>query len=145
MYSSLFGPASEKLDSFIDLSTTLYLCYTEEGSHLPQRMKFLRVQVLLEFGAEVDAADANENTALHYAAGYGQADGVRLLLKQYVVLWCTSCVMPLSVLGLAVDLRCLQRTTSQATVPSHCCVCAAAMQTLMQRTRMAKQVKRLPY
>lgn len=39
-------------------------------------------QVLLEFKAEVDVADTNDNTALHYAAGYGQADGVKLLLKQ---------------------------------------------------------------
>ena len=38
--------------------------------------------MLLEAGAAVDAADNNSNTALHYAAGYGQDEGVALLLKQ---------------------------------------------------------------
>lgn len=78
-------------------------------------MKLLRIQVLLEFGAEVDAADANLNTALHYAAGYGQADGVRLLLKQCVVLWCTSCVPQLSASGHAVQLRCVHRLVAALT------------------------------
>jgi ankyrin repeat protein len=41
--------------------------------------------VLLSFGADVNASDNNKNTALHYAAGYGQDDGVKLLLKQCVV------------------------------------------------------------
>ena len=45
-------------------------------------------EVLLEAGASVDAADNNQNTALHYAAGYGQDDGVALLLKQCVALPC---------------------------------------------------------
>ena len=43
------------------------------------------VQVLLSFGADVNASDNNKNTALHYAAGYGQDDGVKLLLKQCAV------------------------------------------------------------
>jgi ankyrin repeat protein len=42
------------------------------------------IQVLLSFGADVDASDNNKNTALHYAAGYGQDEGVKLLLKQCV-------------------------------------------------------------
>jgi len=37
--------------------------------------------VLLGHGAAVDAADNNQNTALHYAAGYGQDEGVALLLQ----------------------------------------------------------------
>ena len=41
--------------------------------------------MLLSFGADVNASDNNKNTALHYAAGYGQDDGVKLLLKQCVI------------------------------------------------------------
>jgi ankyrin repeat protein len=33
-------------------------------------------------GAKVDLVDNNKNTALHYAAGYGQADSVKLLLDR---------------------------------------------------------------
>lgn len=32
--------------------------------------------------AKLDAVDANQNTALHYAAGYGQAESVKLLLER---------------------------------------------------------------
>lgn len=39
-----------------------------------------RSQVLLEAGASPNVGDNNNNTALHYAAGYGQADIVKLLL-----------------------------------------------------------------
>jgi Ankyrin repeats (many copies) len=49
------------------------------------RLPGAAVQVLLSFGADVNASDNNKNTALHYAAGYGQDDGVKLLLKQCVV------------------------------------------------------------
>lgn len=38
-------------------------------------------EVLLEAGAAVDALDKNNNTALHYAAGYGREECVELLLK----------------------------------------------------------------
>lgn len=38
-------------------------------------------EVLLEAGAGVDALDKNNNTALHYAAGYGRDECVELLLK----------------------------------------------------------------
>jgi len=38
-------------------------------------------EVLLEAGAAVDALDKNNNTALHYAAGYGRDECVELLLK----------------------------------------------------------------
>lgn len=38
------------------------------------------LQTLLEKGANANAKDKNNNTALHYAAGYGQADMVKLLL-----------------------------------------------------------------
>lgn len=31
-------------------------------------------------GAKLDLTDNNQNTALHYAAGYGQAESVRLLV-----------------------------------------------------------------
>lgn len=37
--------------------------------------------VLLKAGAGVDALDKNKNTALHYAAGYGRKECVKLLLK----------------------------------------------------------------
>jgi ankyrin repeat protein len=30
----------------------------------------------------VDLLDANKNTPLHYAAGYGQAESVKLLLER---------------------------------------------------------------
>jgi hypothetical protein len=36
----------------------------------------------MEAGAKLDAKDANSNTALHYAAGYGQAESVKLLLEK---------------------------------------------------------------
>lgn len=39
-------------------------------------------QVLLDHSADVDALDKNKNTALHYAAGYGQDVCVELLLKR---------------------------------------------------------------
>jgi ankyrin repeat protein len=38
-------------------------------------------EVLLEAGAAVDALDKNNNTPLHYAAGYGRKECVELLLK----------------------------------------------------------------
>ena len=41
------------------------------------------VDVLLQAKANLDAVDHNKNTALHYAAGYGQPEVVELLLKQY--------------------------------------------------------------
>lgn len=41
-----------------------------------------RVQVLLEAGADVNAVDANENTSLHYAAGYGNQEAAKLLLEK---------------------------------------------------------------
>ncbi len=59
-----------------------------------REMDNVRAQVLLSFGADVDASDNNKNTALHYAAGYGQSQGVELLLKQ--------CVCPRFVLGRSV-------------------------------------------
>ena len=39
-------------------------------------------QVLLEAGADVNALDVNENTALHYAAGYGNMDSAQLLMDK---------------------------------------------------------------
>ena len=33
-------------------------------------------------GAKVDLLDNNKNTALHYAAGYGQAESVKMLLER---------------------------------------------------------------
>ncbi len=36
----------------------------------------------MEASAKLDAKDANSNTALHYAAGYGQAEAVKLLLEK---------------------------------------------------------------
>lgn len=39
-------------------------------------------KLLIEAGAKLDLVDNNKNTALHYAAGYGQADGVKLLLER---------------------------------------------------------------
>ncbi len=36
--------------------------------------------MLLAHKASVTATDKNKNTALHYAAGYGQAESVQLLL-----------------------------------------------------------------
>ena len=38
-------------------------------------------EALLEAGVSIDAVDKNKNTALHYAAGYGTQDCVKLLLK----------------------------------------------------------------
>jgi ankyrin repeat protein len=35
--------------------------------------------------AKLDAVDTNQNTALHYAAGYGQVESVKILLKRCVV------------------------------------------------------------
>ena len=40
------------------------------------------VRALLGAGADANAIDHNKNTALHYAAGYGQAECVGLLIKQ---------------------------------------------------------------
>ena len=40
------------------------------------------MQVLLEAGADVDALDSNENTALHYAAGYGNVEAATLLMDK---------------------------------------------------------------
>lgn len=41
-------------------------------------------QVLLEAGADANAVDANDNTALHYAAGYGNLEAAQLLLDKCV-------------------------------------------------------------
>ena len=40
------------------------------------------VQALLEAGADANSKDDNENTALHYAAGYGNVPAATLLLEQ---------------------------------------------------------------
>jgi ankyrin repeat protein len=40
------------------------------------------VHALLDAGADMNAVDHNKNTSLHYAAGYGQAECVALLLKK---------------------------------------------------------------
>ncbi len=39
-------------------------------------------KLLIEAKANVDIKDSNQNTPLHYAAGYGQADSVKLLLDR---------------------------------------------------------------
>ena len=39
-------------------------------------------QALLDAGAAVDALDGNQNSALHYAAGYGNIEAARLLLDK---------------------------------------------------------------
>lgn len=39
-------------------------------------------KALIAAGASVDLLDANKNTPLHYAAGYGQAESVKLLLER---------------------------------------------------------------
>lgn len=39
-------------------------------------------QALLDAGADANAKDENANTALHYAAGYGNSDAAALLLDQ---------------------------------------------------------------
>lgn len=39
-------------------------------------------QVLLDAGADVNVVDSNENSALHYAAGYGNVEAARLLLER---------------------------------------------------------------
>lgn len=44
-------------------------------------------EILLEAGAAVDALDKNNNTALHYAAGYGRKECVEILLKNGAAVW----------------------------------------------------------
>ena len=39
-------------------------------------------EALVEAKADIEAMDNNNNTALHYAAGYGQEESTKLLLKQ---------------------------------------------------------------
>ena len=39
------------------------------------------VEVLLEHNAQLEACDGKGNTPLHYAAGYGRGDIVKLLVK----------------------------------------------------------------
>ena len=39
-------------------------------------------EALIAAGADIEATDNNKNTALHYAAGYGEEDSLHLLLKQ---------------------------------------------------------------
>lgn len=45
-------------------------------------LPLLLAQVLLDAGADVNAVDANENSALHYAAGYGNLEAAQLLLDK---------------------------------------------------------------
>lgn len=40
-------------------------------------------KLLIAAKADVDIKDSNQNTPLHYAAGYGQADSVKLLLDRW--------------------------------------------------------------
>jgi len=40
------------------------------------------LKVLIEAKAKLDAVDNNQNTALHYAAGYGQAEACKLLVEK---------------------------------------------------------------
>lgn len=42
-------------------------------------------QALIEAKAALDIIDNNQNTPLHYAAGYGQAESVKLLLERCVL------------------------------------------------------------
>ena len=52
------------------------------------------VRALLGAGASINATDHNKNTSLHYAAGYGQAECVGLLLKQCVTMPpCSPCAV----------------------------------------------------
>lgn len=37
--------------------------------------------MLIDAKAKLDAVDNNKNTALHYAAGYGQADSCKMLVE----------------------------------------------------------------
>jgi ankyrin repeat protein len=39
-------------------------------------------QELIKSKAKLDAVDKNQNTALHYAAGYGQAEACKLLVDR---------------------------------------------------------------
>lgn len=39
-------------------------------------------KLLIEAGAKLDQKDNNQNTALHYAAGYGQVESVKLLIDR---------------------------------------------------------------
>jgi ankyrin repeat protein len=39
-------------------------------------------KLLIAAKADVDIKDSNQNTPLHYAAGYGQAESVKLLLDR---------------------------------------------------------------
>lgn len=48
------------------------------------------MQVLIEAKAKLDAVDNNQNTALHYAAGYGQAEACKLLVEKCVLLFLPS-------------------------------------------------------
>jgi ankyrin repeat protein len=41
-----------------------------------------RPQALLEAGADANARDDNQNTALHYAAGYGNVESATALLER---------------------------------------------------------------
>lgn len=44
-------------------------------------------KLLIKAKANVDIKDSNQNTPLHYAAGYGQADSVKLLLDRWASMW----------------------------------------------------------
>lgn len=52
----------------------------QPAAHLPPPHHTAPQQALLEAGADVNAIDSNKNTALHYAAGYGNATATQLLL-----------------------------------------------------------------
>ena len=39
-------------------------------------------RALIDAKAALDIVDNNKNTALHYAAGYGQAESVKILLER---------------------------------------------------------------
>lgn len=103
-----------------------------------------RAQVLIEAKAKLDAVDNNKNTALHYAAGYGQAEACKLLIQRWArgvwqLFHCTALHRRARLVASAV-----LPAAGQALTPMLWLLAHAAALTQLRQTWMARRPWRWP-
>lgn len=68
--------------SLLPPSTSHPVPLTPSSPHSTALCLLRAFQALIAAKAKLDAVDNNKNTALHYAAGYGQAESCKLLVER---------------------------------------------------------------